>query len=65
MATKRMKTFIVTMRWKLIDGSHLDRKIAENALTKMSAKNKVITYYFKASLIKKFGKPEYISAIEK
>lgn len=60
-----MTTYIVTLRWKLPDGTHLTRKIAENGLTAVSAKNKVSKHYHKPSLVKRLGMPVFVSAIRK
>ena len=65
MATKRMTTYIVSMRWKLPDGTHLTRKIAENGLTAQSAKHKVVEHYSKQSMVKRLGKATVISVVRK
>jgi len=63
MVIKRMSTYRVNLRWKQPDGSYLTRGIAENGLTAKSAKNKVVKHYNTAGMIKKFGKPSFVSVI--
>jgi hypothetical protein len=60
MASKRMNTYIVNVRFPLPDGTMLLRKIAENALTSESAISKVNKWYqSKTHEIVSVGRIEY------
>jgi hypothetical protein len=63
MATKRMKTYLVTTQWTY-GGKPFRRRIAENALTPSSAKTKVLKYYNHPVMLKKLGKATIIAVRE-
>lgn len=65
MSKGRMNTYIVTVRWKMPDGSTMTRKIAENGLTPKSARNKVNARYGSQKMTDKLGKHTIVSVVRK
>ena len=57
MATRTMKTYRMTLSWKLPSGENIVKEDRQVASTRASAKNKSIKRYAKTSWAKRWGKP--------
>lgn len=60
--SNRSNLYLVTIRWTY-SGKPFTRRIAENGSTPTSAKNKVMKYYGTPTMIKKLGKPTFVTVV--